>query len=268
MMNWLAYFPPDPQDASECLTVNAPSLTPLLADIKHRLQTRQGFSIATLNLDHLVKLRHDRAFRRAYLAHSHVTADGNPIVMLGRIARQPLSLIPGSELIAPLAAIAAECRAPVALFGSTPTTLDRAAARLEAAHPGLRIVAKIAPSMRFDPQGAEARAHAKTLQESGAQICFLALGAPKQEQFAAWAQGRAPHIGFVSIGAGLDFIAGTQRRAPKWARAIAAEWLWRLLSNPRRLAKRYAACFAILPRLICLAAKTRWQDRPGDSRHI
>ena len=56
-------------------------------------------------------------------------------------------------------------------------------------------------------------------------------------------------MGFVSIGAGLDFLAGSQTRAPAWVRAIAMEWLWRMLANPRRLALRYLRCALILPGL-------------------
>ena len=69
-----------------------------------RLGAGRGFSVATLNLDHAVQLRRNPAFRSAYAAHSHVTADGNPVVWLSRLAGQrEVSLVPGSELIAPLA---------------------------------------------------------------------------------------------------------------------------------------------------------------------
>jgi exopolysaccharide biosynthesis WecB/TagA/CpsF family protein len=78
----------------------------------------------------------------------------------------------------------------------------------------------------------------------------LALGAPKQEMLAARGRELAPSVGFVSVGAGLDFLAGTQHRAPKWVQAIAMEWLWRLISSPARLVGRYARCFAILPALM------------------
>jgi exopolysaccharide biosynthesis WecB/TagA/CpsF family protein len=88
-------------------------------------------------------------------------------------------------------------------------------------------------------------------------LCFLALGAPKQELFAAHAVSKLDHVGFVSIGAGLDFIAGTQTRAPKIIRLIAAEWLWRLLTNPRRMGLRYAHCIEVMPRLSWSAMKVR-----------
>ncbi len=78
----------------------------------------------------------------------------------------------------------------------------------------------------------------RAIGDSGARVVFLALGAPKQERFAARAQRALPAAGFLSIGAGLDFVSGAQVRAPAWVRAIAAEWLWRLAHEPRRLAGR------------------------------
>jgi UDP-N-acetyl-D-mannosaminuronic acid transferase (WecB/TagA/CpsF family) len=68
-------------------------------------------------------------------------------------------------------------------------------------------------------------------------------------------------MGFVSIGAGLDFIAGFQTRAPLWVRRIAMEWLWRMLSDPRRLAKRYLDCALVLPDLALAARKQGRDDR-------
>ena len=203
----------------------------------------------------MVKLARDPAFRTAYLAQSHVVADGNPVVWVQKAAGQPVELIPGSELIAPVAALAARQDVPVALLGSTEAVLARAAAALEADHPGLRVVAKIAPPQGFDPAGAPGAAALEALAASGARLCFLALGAPKQEILAARGHGLLPQVGFVSIGAGLDFIAGAQVRAPVWVRRIAMEWAWRMLGNPRRLAKRYAQCALVLPGLMAQAKR-------------
>lgn len=118
------------------------------------------------------------------------------------------------------------------------------------------MVEPIAPPFGFDPQGADAVSHLETIRQSGAQLCFLALGAPKQEQLAIEGRERAPGCGFVSIGAGLDFIAGSQTRAPKWVRALALEWVWRMLSNPKRLAGRYWKCILIMPGLVREARMT------------
>lgn len=230
--------------------VDIPTEAALLADLGDRLGGGEGFAVATLNLDHIVKLRRSAAFRAAYAAQTHVVADGNPVVWLAHIAGRPeVQLVPGSELIAPLAALAAEKAAPVALLGSTEPVLRAAAARLEADHPGLSVACCIAPPFGFDPEGPAADAALDEVAASGARLCLLALGAPKQEILAARGVARHPSLGFVSIGAGLDFIAGHQARAPRWVRRIAMEWLWRMLSNPRRLARRYLDCALVLPGL-------------------
>lgn len=247
---------------SESVTVTVPDQATLLADLASLFDAGRGFSVATLNLDHVVKLSRDSLFRDAYRAQTHVTADGNPIVWLSRLAGQRVELVPGSELIDPLVALAARARVPVALFGATEAALVSASEVLVARHPGLEVVLCRAPEMGFDPLGSAAEADIAAIGASGARLCFLALGAPKQEIFAARAHAALPGVGFVSIGAGLDFIAGTQRRAPVWVRTIAAEWLWRLLSDPRRLTARYAAGFRVLPDLIGRALRARRQGGP------
>jgi exopolysaccharide biosynthesis WecB/TagA/CpsF family protein len=239
------------------IAVNMPDKACLLADVRERLARGAGFAIATLNLDHIVKLRRLAGFRDAYARQDLVTADGNPIVWLSRLAGAPVSLVPGSELVEPLSALAAEEGHSVALLGSTEVTLERAAAHLTARHPGLRIAALVAPGRNFDPAGAEADEMIATLRASGAKLTFLALGAPKQEIFAARCREALPGIGLVSVGAGLDFLALTQRRAPVWMRRVALEWLWRVLSDPKRLARRYAECAMEFPLLAFRVARPR-----------
>jgi exopolysaccharide biosynthesis WecB/TagA/CpsF family protein len=247
----------NPAALTDGIRINTASKEALLADVKARFLAGKGFTIATLNLDHIVKMRQSDQFKTAYSSHSHVVADGNPIVWLSRLARRPVDLAPGSELIDPLVALAAEMNMPIGMLGSTEETLAATSVALKAKYPGLVVAAEIAPAHGFDPHGDEATACLEKLKASGARICFLALGAPKQEVLAARATEMLPDCGFVSIGAGLDFIAGSQTRAPKWVRAVAMEWVWRLLSNPKRLGKRYWDCIVILPGLALEALRAR-----------
>lgn len=257
MMNWSKGGP-----GSGVVTVTVPDKASLLTDIGERLENREGFSVATLNLDHAVKLSRDPAFREAYSAQSHITADGNPVVWLSHLAGQTeVELAPGSEVIEPIARLAASKSIPVALFGATDDSLHAAADALRRSIPSIDIALTLSPPMGFDPMGTLADDAISQIDKSGARLVFLALGAPKQECFAARAQGTLPTVGFLSIGAGLDFISGTQKRAPRWVRALAAEWLWRMLGNPRRLANRYLACLVALPRLMLIAIRTRLQTR-------
>ena len=239
------------------VTVNMTSAKELLAAVSARLTAGEGFALATLNLDHLVKLRRDPAFAAAYAAQDLVTADGNPVVWLSRLAGRPVELVPGADMVRPLAETAARAGVPVALLGSTEAALDAAAEGLLAAVPDLTIAGRFAPPMGFDPESPAADALLDAVAASGARLVFLALGAPKQEILAARARARQPALGLASIGAGLDFIAGTQVRAPRWMRRLALEWVWRVALNPGRLLGRYLSCAAILPGLAWRALRMR-----------
>ncbi len=237
--------------------VNVATRAALFRTIASQFDKRTGFALATLNLDHLTKLPNDPAFLAAYRAHDLVVADGRPIVWLSKLAGQPVELMPGSDLILPLCALCAEKSVPVALVGSSDAALAGAADALRAHSPGLRISYVHAPRYGFDPQGAEADKIFRDLAQSGAGLCFVALGAPKQEVFAARGRRQAPQVGFASIGAGLDFLSGHQVRAPRIMRMLALEWLWRALQSPLRMIPRYARCFAILPGLVMQALRQR-----------
>lgn len=250
---------PLPQDGQGMfrLPLTTPSREALLDAMEARLADGQGFSVATLNLDHVVKLRQSPEFRAAYASHSHVVADGNPIVWLAGLSGTPVELVPGSELVEPVAEMARRRGWPIGFFGSRAEVLEAAAEELERRYPGLEVAGRIAPPLGFDPEGDAAAAHIAAFAESPVRIWFLALGAPKQEIFAARAAARLPHLGFLSVGAGVDFIAGAQVRAPKLVRRLKAEWLWRMASAPGRLGPRYARCIGVLPGLTRAALAQR-----------
>ena len=245
--------------AGHTVTVNMATRAALLAEIRRRFDAGEGFALATLNMDHLVKLAASPDFAAIYAAQDLVVADGRPVVALARLAGRQVDLVPGSDLVLPLARTAAAAGVTVALVGSTEAALADAETALCAAVPGLRIALRLAPSARFDPAGDEAAAILQRLDADGIGLCFLALGAPKQETLALRGRSLAPGVGFASVGAGLDFLGGHQRRAPLWMRRLALEWLWRMLGDPRRLGPRYLRSFAILPGHALRALRRRWR---------
>lgn len=239
----------------DCATVdgwgiNVPDQTTAIRVILDAAQTGEGFSVFTLNLDHLVKLRTDDAFRRAYREATFVTADGEPVARLARRDDPRVVRTTGADLMLPLADACADAGLPVFLFGTSPGVLAKAGERLVQNTGGsLEIAGTMSPPLGFDPEGPDADAAIDRIAQSGARICFVALGAPKQEIFAARAHARGVKAGFVCIGASLDFLAGEQIRAPRAFQRAGMEWLWRLGSNPRRLAARYAQCAILLAQL-------------------
>lgn len=239
------------------IAVNMPTRKALMDAMRDRFANGTGFALATINLDHMVKLRHDPVFAQAYAAQDLVVADGNPIAWLAAVAGERIEVLPGSDLVIPICELAASMNVAVALVGSTDAALSGAARALEAQVPGLRVTVTIAPGGGFDPYGAEATDILSALEASDAGLCFLALGAPRQEVFAARARDLVPRMGFASVGAGLDFLSGHQTRAPLLVRRLRLEWLWRALSSPLRLGPRYLRCIAILPSLYLDARRAK-----------
>ncbi len=227
-------------NTSKRLRINLATMGETVESLIRAAQRGQGFSLFTLNLDHLVKLRRDGAFRAAYLRASFVTADGWPIVWLARRKGAVLERTTGADLVEPLCEQAAEKGISVYFFGSSDESLAAASNYLLQRYPALKIAGAVSPDYGFDPGSAQADAEIERINRSGAGLCFVALGAPKQELFADRACQQGGRTGYLCIGAALDFLAGQQVRAPRWMQKTGTEWLYRLLTNPRRLARRYA----------------------------
>lgn len=234
----------------EGVTVGCTSMQDTVERIAADCGGPASFGVFTLNLDHVVKLRASSAFRAAYAKARFVTADGWPIVWAGRLQGVSAQRVTGADLIEPLCMQAAKSGVPVYLFGSRFEALSAAARELALRCPGLSIAGVCSPEGAFDPESEMATEHIRQIRESGAKLCFVALGAPKQEIFSMRALARTSGVGFVCIGAGLDFIAGLEKRAPRWVQVSGVEWLWRLVSNPKRLGGRYWQCILALPSVL------------------
>jgi N-acetylglucosaminyldiphosphoundecaprenol N-acetyl-beta-D-mannosaminyltransferase len=237
----------------EDLTISALPLVETAALICQNAGSVAAQNVFTLNLDHVVKMRKDANFRGAYRRAGLITADGFPIVLACRLQGKRVSRVAGSDLIVPIAAEAARSGKSIYLFGSNSQVLNKASRVLRERNAGLTIAGVFSPPQGFDPASGYARYCIEAIGESGADLCFVALGAPKQELFADRGKSILPNTSFVCIGAGLDFIAGAQVRAPDWMQHWNLEWLWRAAGNPRRLLYRYLLCMAALPRILARA---------------
>lgn len=232
--------------------INLATLDAAVRAVAEKAEEGRGFTLFTFNLDHAVKRRRDQRFRDAYARATFVSADGAPIVAMARRRGAKLDLATGADIVVPLCAEAARRKIPVYFFGSTKASLQQARHELEARFPGLVICGAESPAFGFDPSSAAADAAGAQIARSGARICFVALGAPKQELFSDRMLRSDHEIGFVCVGAALDFISGAQRRAPEIFRRSRLEWLWRFAGDPRRLALRYGRCIGLLADLAFL----------------
>ena len=236
--------------------INIQNLNSAISQIIQTAKQSEGFAVFTLNLDHLDKLRRSASFRHAYAKAKYVTADGAPVAMLASRQGIRVERTTGSDLVLPLAAAAARESISIYLYGTAPHILASATLTLKQ-HAGFNLIiaGTESPAQGFEPDGSEAEAALDRIEASGARLCLVALGAPKQELFAARAIERGTKVGFVCIGAGLDFLSGAQIRAPKFMQRYGLEWLWRLANSPRRLASRYFRCAMLLADLMLLLSR-------------
>jgi len=201
----------------------------------------RSFTLFTLNLDHVVKLRSSADFRDSYESADLVSADGWPIVWYFRRRGVRIQRTTGADLAMPLCERAAESGIPVFFIGPQEHVQKRALEALLERYPRLRIAG--VDSSIIDPGNAIAVDDlARRVTASGARLCFICLGAPKQEFLADALKARCAGVGFLCVGAALDFISGAVKRAPRWVQRLGMEWAWRLTSDPLRLTPRYLRC--------------------------
>jgi len=233
------------------------SFTPLAATFGHE---RFGY-VVTPNVDHLVRYCEDATFREHYCNADYVLLDSRFAARLLRLVKGvKLRVCTGSDLTAALFSRVVTSSDRVVLIGGTPEQ----ATTIRMLY-GLANVYHHNPPMGFasDPQAVqECVRFIET--HSPFRFCFLGVGSPQQEALAALLQTRGIARGLaLCVGASLDFLTGSEKRAPQWMQQMSLEWLCRLARNPKRLARRYLVRG---PRFFGYLRRVRFVSRPSAVR--
>src|SRR5690606_29999786 len=126
------------------------------------------------------------------------------------------------------------------LLGAAPGIAQKAAANINQKTGRHMVVGAHSPSFGFEKNEAECQEIIALINQSGASVLVVGVGAPKQEKWIYKYKSQLPGIKlFMALGATIDFEAGTLKRAPLWIQRLGLEWLYRLVKEPRRLWKRY-----------------------------
>lgn len=122
-------------------------------------------------------------------------------------------------------------------YGDKQTTLDILKQKLLSRYPAIRIAGMISPPFR-DLTKEEDDEMIRRINEAKPDIVWVGLGAPKQERWMYEHRGKINAV-MIGVGAGFSYHADLIKRAPMWMQKMSLEWLYRLLQDPVRLAKRY-----------------------------
>lgn len=209
-----------------------------IARIGHAIAQRVPRYLATANLDFAMQASRDVELQRILVEAEYVLCDGTPLLWAARWLGAPLrERVAGSDLVPRLAAEAEVNGWSIFILGGAPDSLDGALRRLRTQHPRLTVNGyspPIASLLEMDHTDITAR-----IQAARPDILLVALGCPKQEKWIYMNHARLGVPISMGVGATIDFLAGKFRRAPVWMRRTGAEWVFRLLQEPRRLFNRY-----------------------------
>lgn len=206
-------------------------------EVAARFGSDQYGYVVTPNVDHIIRLHDDAAFRALYAEATYTLLDSRFLSHLLRITKGlNLPVCTGSDLTENIITNVVKPEDALVLIGGT----EKQAWQLGASY-NLRRIYHFNPPMGFirDPQQLEI-----CLQfiesHSPFRFCFLAVGCPQQEVLAQQLKARGIARGLaLCIGASINFLTGDEHRAPRWMQRTGTEWLYRLFQAPKRMARRY-----------------------------
>lgn len=198
--------------------------------------------VFTPNVDHLMSLRKDPTFVEAYQKADYRVCDSQILMYAAKFLGKPIKAkISGSDLL-PMFCDHHRDNENIKIFllGGASGVPERAQKNINARIGREIVVDAHSPSFGFEKDEAECQRILEMIRKSSANVLMVGVGAPKQEKWIVKYRNQLPNIDvFMAIGAAIDFEAGNKSRSPKLLSYLGLEWLYRLVSEPRRLWKRY-----------------------------
>lgn len=202
------------------------------------LEALKGQYICVSNVHTTVMAHDDEVYRNVQNSAALRLPDGRPLsVAEAKRGFKEAKRVTGPDLMGELFAESADNRLRHFFYGSTEDTLKQLELKLKEKYPDIIIAGMYSPP--FGTVSAEDDdEHIKMINDARPDIVWVGLGAPKQERWMYYHMNRINAL-MIGVGAGFDYYAGNIKRAPLWMQKCSLEWLYRLMQDPKRLAKRY-----------------------------
>jgi N-acetylglucosaminyldiphosphoundecaprenol N-acetyl-beta-D-mannosaminyltransferase len=221
------------------LPVSAINMEVAVDTIVGWIQRRELWYVCVTGVHGVMECQRDARLKMIHDAAGLVTPDGMPLVWICRLlGLKNVRRVYGPDLMLRLSEESLRGGYSHYYYGGGPGITSRLAARLRARYPGLRVSGVWAPP--FGPLSAEEdQAVVDSINASNADIVWIGLSTPKQEYWMAEHRPRLNAPVLIGVGAAFDFHAGTKPQAPRWMQTSGLEWFFRLITEPRRLGRRY-----------------------------
>lgn len=207
-----------------------------VAYIEENIEKLRGSYICVSNVHTTIIGYEDGDYRHIQNSAALALPDGKPLSLYSKRHGYPeAERVTGPDLMGELFARNNGLRHY--FYGGSEETIAKLAEKLPAQYKSLIIAGMESPPFRPLTEEEDERA-VRQMNEAGADIIWVGLGAPKQERWMYEHRGKV-HGVMIGVGAGFDYYAGVIKRAPEWMQKLSLEWLYRLLQDPKRLLKRY-----------------------------
>ena len=211
-----------------------PTLTSLARTLEDLMKNGTHAKIFTPNPDMIMGALRSSRLSEMINSAELVIADGSGVVLASKILGTPLhARFPGIDIAEYLLSRAAQTQSKVFFLGAAPKVAEIAARNMRSKYPGLCICGT--HDGYFEPSGKEERRLIENLRELAPDILFVCMGFPRQEEWICRNAHKIPSLKLsMGLGGSFDVWSGQKKRAPVFFRKIGAEWLWRILKEPRR----------------------------------
>lgn len=211
-----------------------------LEEINRLIQINKNAYVVTPNVDHIVQLERGGELNEVYKNADLILTDGKPLIWISKWYGTPIKeKISGSDLFPHLCSLAAKNNYRMYFLGAAEGVAAKAAENLKTRFPGLQVVGTYSPPFGFEKDDAEMGKIKKQIKNVKPHILIIGLGCPKQELFILHHKDELGVPISLGLGASLDFESGNIKRAPKWLADHGLEWAYRIIQDPKRLARRY-----------------------------
>jgi N-acetylglucosaminyldiphosphoundecaprenol N-acetyl-beta-D-mannosaminyltransferase len=223
------------------VTVNALTVDGLGGLVESTVGENAKYVIGYHNLHSLYIYHHDPVFRKFYERANYVHVDGMPLVWAGKLLGYPLkrrNRLTSVDWLPPLLKRCAAKDLRIFFLGSKPGIAEKAVEHFVADIPTLRAETHHG---YFDTStgSIENEQVLRTINCYRPHVLFVGMGMPRQERWILENVERLDVNVVWSMGAFMDYFAGTTPTPPRWMGRWGLEWLYRLLSEPKRMWKRY-----------------------------
>lgn len=230
--------------------------------VEEAVLKRQKKYICVCPVSMIMECKRDKKVRQSVNSADLVTPDGMAVVWIGKMRKHKnVRRVYGPELMQEICAISRKNGYKNYLYGSSPDVLSKLKEKLNKQYPGLIISGSFSPPFWQLTKDEDDRI-VEEINKSNSDIIWVGLGSPKQDLWMYEHRDRINAPVMIGVGAAFDFLAGVKPQAPRWVRNCGFEWLFRLITEPKRLWRRYLVDYPLFVYYLSLDSVSRFLSLP------